>query len=97
VIAREHFEDIQVVLPSSADASLMGAEYGYIFDSVPIAAVFTLMVLLALLAIEFGFVLGKRGQRKLESESMQPISTVVGAVLAMMAFVIALTFGSANS
>ena len=55
------------------------------------------MVLMALLAIELGLRLGRRNQQKLKSESVRPIATVVGAILGMMAFVIALTFGSATN
>ena len=53
--------------------------------------VFVLMVLIALLAIEVGFWLGKRGRIKLHKDSLQPFATVVAAVLGMMAFVIAST------
>jgi hypothetical protein len=55
------------------------------------------MVVLALLATEFGFLLGKANRKFIRDEQVTPIATVVGAVLAMMAFVIALTFGSANT
>ena len=91
------FDDVEIILPSASGTPLIGNEYRYTFELVPIGAVFALMVLVALLAIEFGFWLGKRGRMKLDKDSLQPIATVVGAVLGMMAFVIALTFGSANS
>jgi ABC-type nitrate/sulfonate/bicarbonate transport system substrate-binding protein len=97
IAAGTRFEDIEIILPSARSASLLGAEYRYTFESVPIGVVFALMVVIALLAIEFGLWLGKRGFSKRDNPSLQPIATVVAAVLGMMAFVIALTFGSANS
>jgi ABC-type nitrate/sulfonate/bicarbonate transport system substrate-binding protein len=97
IIAADKFEEIEIVLPSTEGASLISNEYHQIFDSVPIGVVFAFMVVIALLAIEFGMWLGKRGKKHLDDPSLQPIATVVGAVLGMMAFVIALTFGSANA
>ncbi|MEH6637349.1 MAG: ABC transporter substrate-binding protein [Halioglobus sp.] len=97
IISADTFEDIEIVLPSSDGSALISNEYNQIFDSAPIGMVFAFMVLVALLAIEVGLWLGKRGQKHLDDLSLQPIATVVGAVLGMMAFVIALTFGSANS
>lgn len=96
IIAGAKFEDLEIILPSSHDTPMISNEYLYSFESIPIGWVFALMVVIALLAIEFGFWLGRHGERKLDKESLQPIATVVAAVLGMMAFVIALTFGSAN-
>ena len=95
-ISSGNHAEVEVVLPSSAGSSMIGSEYHYTFDSIPIGAVFSLMVVIALLAIEFGFWLGRHGKRKMDEGSLPPVATVVGAVLGMMAFVIALTFGSAN-
>ncbi|MEH6637350.1 MAG: NrtA/SsuA/CpmA family ABC transporter substrate-binding protein [Halioglobus sp.] len=97
IISADTFEDIEIFLPSSDGSALISNEYHHLFDSVPIAVVFAFMVLIALLAIEVGLWLGKRGKKHLDDLSLQPIATVVGAVLGLMAFVIALTFGSANS
>jgi hypothetical protein len=97
IVTAGKFTDIETILPSSSDSPLIGDKYRYNFESAPIGMVFVLMVVTALLAIEFGFWLGKRGRIKLHKDSLHPIATVVGAVLGMMAFVIALTFGSANS
>ena len=41
------------------------------------------MVLMAMLAIEVGFLLGRGNREKVQSEQARPISTVVGAVLAL--------------
>jgi len=97
VIAAGDFESVEVFLPISGEDALISKQYRYIFDSAPIGIVFLAMVLIALLAIEVGFRQGKHGAKSLDAESLPPIATVVGAVLGMMAFVIALTFGSANS
>jgi len=95
-IANSSFEAIKVILPSthekqSVDRSLFGD-----LKSAPLWLVFSAMVAMAMLAIEIGFLLGRRNRKKVQQEQMTSISTVVGAVLAMMAFVIAFTFGSAN-
>ena len=91
------FEEIQVILPSTHEKR--SADKGILYDlnSTPLWLVFSAMVALAMLAIEIGFLLGKRNRNKVQDEQVTPISTVVGAVLAMMAFVIAFTFGSANT
>jgi ABC-type nitrate/sulfonate/bicarbonate transport system substrate-binding protein len=96
IIAAGEFEDIEVILPSSVETALNSNEYRYTFEAVPLGVVFALMVIIALLAIEFGLWLGKRGKKEVDDPSRQSIATVVAAVLGMMAFVIALTFGSAN-
>jgi ABC-type nitrate/sulfonate/bicarbonate transport system substrate-binding protein len=97
IISEDAFDEIEIVLPSEQSASLISNEYSRLFDSVPIGAVYAFMVVIALLAIEFGLWFGTRGKKHLDSPSLQPIATVVGAVLGMMAFVIALTFSSANT
>ena len=97
VIAAGDLDEIEIILPVSGNVSLIDKQYRYVFDAAPIGIVFSVMVLIALLAIEVGFRLGRHGVKKLDTKSLQPIATVVGAVLGMMAFVIALTFGSANS
>lgn len=96
-IATSRFEDLQVILPSNSESPLINAAQGYALDEIPLGLLFAIMILLALLTIESGFWLGKRGKHILENETGNPIATVVGAVLGMMAFVIALTFGSANN
>ncbi len=96
-VAATQFEDIQVILPSirAVEKIRTGEEHG--LDRFPLLVVFAFMVLIALLAMESGLRLGKRRKKKLAPESARPIGTIVGAVLGMMAFVIAITFGSANN
>lgn len=96
-VAGGQFDEIQIILPSVDGRS--AANEGPIFElnAAPLVGIFVAMILLAILAIESGFLLGKTNRRKIKAEQLTPIATVVGAVLAMMAFVIALTFGEANS
>ncbi|MBW2495355.1 MAG: ABC transporter substrate-binding protein, partial [Deltaproteobacteria bacterium] len=96
-IASAHFEEVRILLPSTRESPKADTDDGHTFDRVPLWVAFTFMVAIALLAIELGFWLGRRSQKKLVNEPVRPVATVVGAVLGMMAFVIALTFGSANS
>lgn len=91
------FQDLQVILPSIREVKPEGGEERRGLDRVPLWVAFVFMVLIALLAIESGFWFGKRGHDVRESQREPPIATVVGAVLGMMAFVIALTFGSAST
>lgn len=97
VIAQNQFEKIQVILPSTGADVEQDSGVFYDLGSTPLVLVFAGMVIMALLAIELGFKLGKSNKRRVKDEQLTPIATVVGAVLAMMAFVIALTFGSANT
>ncbi len=65
-------------------------------DAIPLWMVFSIMVIVALLAIEVGLRLGRRSREHIAQESARPIGTVGAAVLGLMAFVIAMTFGSAT-
>ncbi len=96
-VIQNRFEEIQVILPSTNEKQSVDKGIFYDLDSTPLWGVFSAMVAMALLAIEFGFLLGKTNRSKVRDEQSTPIATVVGAVLAMMAFVIAFTFGSANT
>lgn len=96
-LAQDRFEQIQVILPSTNETQTVEQGLIYDLDSAPLIMVFAAMVAMAMLAIESGFLLGKRNRENIGDEQVTPIATVVGAVLAMMAFVIAFTFGSANS
>ena len=65
-----------------------------ILDNLPLWAVYLITVALLLLATEIGFRIGIRLQRRDSSLEGQPVTnTVVGAMLALMAFLIALTVG----
>jgi len=88
-------EDLQVILPSASEAP-PARTAGPGIDTIPLGVLFASMVLIALLAMEIGFRLGKSRREDLAAESIAPIATVVGAVLTLLAFVIALTFSSAS-
>jgi ABC-type nitrate/sulfonate/bicarbonate transport system substrate-binding protein len=96
-VAKNQFKEIQVILPSTNEERSVDKGILYDLDSTPLWAVFSAMVAMAVLAIELGFLLGRANRKKIRDEQTTPISTVVGAVLAMMAFVIAFTFGAANT
>jgi ABC-type nitrate/sulfonate/bicarbonate transport system substrate-binding protein len=96
-LTENQFDEIQVILPSTHEKQSVAKGILYDLNSAPLWFVFSAMVGMAMLAIEIGFRLGKRNREKVRDEQVAPISTVVGAVLAMMAFVIAFTFGSANT
>lgn len=96
-VANGQFEDIKVILPSIRAVEEIRSSNGYLLDRFPLGLVFAFMVLGALLAMEFGLWLGKRRKERIAEGSVRPIGTIIGAVLGMMAFVIAITFGSANN
>lgn len=62
-------------------------------DSIPLWLLFVLTTLLILLAIEGGYTLGKHARRKSADEKESPVGAIVGTVLALLAFILAFTFG----
>jgi len=96
-LATGQFEDIQVLLPSirAVEALKTGDSFG--LDAVPLGVLFTSVMLISLLAIESGRRIGRHRKKVIAEEAMRPIGTIVGAVLGMMAFVIAITYGAANN
>ena len=97
IIAEERFGELQVILPSIRAAEKNRTRDVFSLDAIPLAGVFGGMVLVALLAMDLGRWLGRRRKESVPQASVRPIGTIVGAVLGMMAFVIAITFGSANN
>src|SRR5262249_16772268 len=95
-IAAGHFEKPQVILPSTREVALKD-ESGDLLGSIPLWGIFVLQVIVTLVAIEAGQWLGARRARLPEHESEAAVSAVSGAVLALLAFVLALTFGAAAS
>ncbi len=96
-IAAADYQDLKVILPSIRAVASIKSRENYGLDAIPLPAVFIGMILIPLLSIEVGQWLGRRSKKKLTTEPMRPLATVVGAVLGMMAFVIALTFGAATN
>lgn len=67
------------------------------WDACPLWGVFLLTVALVLLSIEAGLILGHR-RRATSSEAREaPVGGVVGALLALLAFLLAITFGATAS
>lgn len=67
------------------------------FDSIPIWLLFIGTVLVVIIFIEAGYRLGTIAHRRSEDEKESPISAVAGAVLALVAFMLAFTFGIASN
>lgn len=95
-IATGHFEKPQVMLPSTREVALQD-ETGDFLGAIPLWGIFLLQVILTFVSIEVGQWLGVRRARLPERESEAAVSAVSGAVLALLAFVLALTFGAAAS
>src|SRR5436190_2100507 len=70
--------------------------YEHALDPVPMWAFFLLMELFTLLPIEIGQRLGARRRQKAEHEPEGPVGNVVGATLALLGFMMALTLGAAT-
>jgi hypothetical protein len=63
------------------------------FDDVPIWVLFSITTLLVVAAIEAGYLLGKAARRNSDAEKESPVSAIAGTVLALLAFILAFTFG----
>jgi len=70
---------------------------GSLLDSVPLWLVFVLTMLLVVLAVESGFHIGVIRARRSEHERNAPIDAMVGSTLGLLAFMLAFTFGMANT
>src|SRR5262245_56874696 len=64
-------------------------------DAVPILALFVAVTLGVMLSIEAAYRLGLIFHRRSKQEKESPVSAVAGAVLALVAFMLAFTFGIA--
>lgn len=65
-------------------------------DSLPIASVFLVLVLGALLACECGFRVGHWWQNRTPEEKEGPTSMIVGSLLALLAFLLTIAMGMAS-
>jgi len=65
-------------------------------DSLPIAGVFVTFALIALVAYELGFRLGRWWQGRTPGETEGPTGMLVGSLFALMAFLLAITMGMAS-
>jgi CDP-diglyceride synthetase len=62
-------------------------------DEIPLWLLFIGTTLLVVGAIEVGYLLGKTSRRKSTDEKESPVSAIAGTVLALLAFILAFTFG----
>ena len=74
----------------------MGAMADQLLDPIPSALVFVLFAILTLACYEAGFRLGRWWQDREPGEQEGPTEMLVGAILALMAFLLAVTMGMAS-
>jgi len=67
-----------------------------LLDPLPIAAVFVLFAVISLIAFEVGFRLGRWWQTRTPEVTEGPTGMIVGSLLALMAFLLAITMGMAS-
>ena len=67
-----------------------------LLDGLPIPGVFALFAIFALLAYEVGYRIGHWWQRRTPDEKEGPTSMLVGSLLALLAFLLAVTVGMAS-
>jgi hypothetical protein len=70
-----------------------GQETSMNLDSMPIWAVFAAATIVVMVSIEVGYRLGQIAHRRSEDEKESPTSAFAGAVLGLVAFILAFTFG----
>jgi hypothetical protein len=64
---------------------------------VPVVALFVTTILIVMLPMEGGYRLGRMAHRRSKQEKESSVSTIAGAVLALLAFMLAFTFGIASN
>ena len=62
-------------------------------DEIPLWLLFLGTILLVVGTIELGYLLGKAARRRTADEKESPVSAITGTVLALLAFILAFTFG----
>jgi len=70
--------------------------YQQLLDPIPVVGVFLLFAALSLAAYEIGFRLGRWWQQRTPDEREGPTGMLVGSLLALMAFLLAVTMGMAS-
>ena len=64
-------------------------------DPIPVGAIFILFAIVTLICFEIGFRVGRWWQDRIPGEQEGPTDMLVGSLLALMAFVLAITMGMA--
>jgi hypothetical protein len=72
------------------------AKFAQLLDPIPVTAVFIGFVIVALVTYEGGFRIGRWWQRRSPAEEEGPRDVMVGSILAMLAFLLAVTMGMAS-
>ena len=67
-----------------------------ILDSMPVVAIFVLFVIVSLLCYEGGFRVGRWWQERTPGEQEGPTGMIVGSILALLAFLLAVTMSMAS-
>jgi len=67
-----------------------------LIDALPIWVLFLMTAALVVLAVEIGFRLGKIVTRRSSEERESPVSAIAGAILGLLAFMLAFTFSIAS-
>ena len=67
-----------------------------LLDQLPVLGVFLLFAIIGLTAYEVGFRVGRWWQRRTPDEKEGPTGMLVGSILALMAFLLAVTMGMAS-
>lgn len=65
------------------------------FDSIPLGGVFTITLIFVIFSIEIGYQIGARRWTFAHVEKVGPVSSMVGSILALLALLLAFTFGYA--
>lgn len=76
---------------------LRSSGYEHFLDRVPVGVFFICVLLIALVPIEVGQRWGTRRRQMTDHEQVGPVGNVVGATLALLGFMVALTVSTANS
>jgi len=66
-----------------------------LLDPIPVVGVFVLFAIATLLCFELGFRVGRWWQNRMPGEQEGPTDMLVGSILALMAFLLAITMGMA--
>jgi hypothetical protein len=70
---------------------------GLLFNQLPLWLLYVTTVVIVFLAVVIGFRWGSQIRRHKKSETEAPIGTIVGAMLGLLAFILAFSFGIAAS
>ena len=66
-------------------------------DAIPLWGIFILTVALVLLAVESGYILGRRRHTRAADEQAGAVGTLVGSTLGLLAFILAFVFSFASA